>query len=319
MGESFTWSGVLHSGIASFLRCRIVRPEEASLRAAGATHAIYGIPFDSTTITRTGSMHGPRAVRDASSQYLPYHFDYGINISDYITLVDCGDAQAVPGSAAKTFAAAERDLTQMYKSGVMPIIIGGEHSVTIPGTAAIAKALGGPLGFVLFDTHMDTAMDIGGERLTHCAPVSRTIELEQFSSTNTVLIGMHGPANPREELAWVCEHGVRMYTMKEILERGIEEVVREAMAIAWKDTIGVYVSIDIDCVEGSYAPGTCAPEPGGLTARELLQAMAIVGAVGYSAFDVVEIAPQYDPGGITARLACRVILDLLAARCQLRK
>lgn len=318
MGESFTWSGVLHAGIASFLRCRIVPPEEASLRAAGATHAIYGIPFDSTTITRTGSMHGPRAVRDASSQYLPYHFDYGIDISDYITLVDCGDAQAVPGSAAKTFAAAERDLAQMYKSGVMPIIIGGEHSVTIPGTAAIAKALGGPLGFVLFDTHMDTAMDIGGERLTHCAPVSRTIELEQFSSTNTALIGMHGPANPREELAWVCEQGVRMYTMKEILERGIEEVVREAMAIAWKDTIGVYVSIDIDCAEGSYAPGTCAPEPGGLTARELLQAMAIVGAVGYSAFDVVEIAPQYDPGGITARLACRVILDLLAARCQLR-
>jgi agmatinase len=265
-------------------------------------------------------MHGPRAVRDASSQYLPYHFDYDLDLSDHITIVDVGDAPAVPGSAAKTFAASERDLAEIFEAGAMPIIIGGDHSVTIPGTAALGRALEGPLGFVLFDTHMDTAMDLGGEKLSHCAPVTRTVELEQFSLSNTVLIGMNGPANPREERTWIQEQGVRMYTLKEVVGRGIQEVMREAMNIAWKDANGVYVSVDIDCLDGAYVPGTCAPEPGALTARELLQAMEIVGEVGYIAFDVVEVAPQYDPGGITARMACRVILDLLAARANvLRK
>jgi len=314
MGDSYTWTGVLHAGIASFLKAPIVEPSADKLRAKGATHAIYGFPFDSTTITRPGSSHGPRAVRDASSQFLPYHFDYDLDISEHITLVDCGDAPAVPGSAAKTFEAAGRDLDQIYQAGVMPIIIGGEHSNTIPGTAALAKAKGGPLGFVLFDTHIDTAMHMGGEVLTHCAPVTRTVELEQFSLKNAVLVGMHGPANPKEERDWVRENGVRMFTMAEVMKRGIEAVTREAMEIAWDGAKGVYVSVDLDCLDAAYVPGTCAPEPGGLTGRELLQAMAIVGEFGYSAFDVAEVAPMYDPGGITARMACRVILDLLAAR-----
>jgi len=314
MGDTFTWTGVLHAGIASFLQAPVVKPIAEDLKAIGATHAIYGFPFDYTTITRTGSSHGPRAVRDASSQYLPYHFDYDLDISEYITLVDCGDVKAIPGNAAKTFAAVEADLDEIYKADAMPIIIGGEHSTTIPGAASLGRALGGPLGLVMFDTHIDCAMEIGGEKLTHCAPITRTLEREQFSSKNTIIIGMHGPANPRGERLWVEEHGVRMYTIDEVVDRGIKEVTREAMEIAWDGTKGVYLTVDLDCLDAAYVPGTCAPEPGGLTARELLQAMKIVGEVGFSAFDIAEIAPQYDLAGITARMGCRIILDLLAVR-----
>lgn len=314
MGDSFTWTGVLHSGIATFLQAPVVNPKVDDLKASGATHAIYGFPFDYTTITRPGSSHGPRAVRDASSQYLPYHFDYDLDISEFITLVDCGDVKAIPGNAAKTFAAVEADLKNIYTAGAMPIIIGGEHSTTIPGAASLAKAKGGPLGLVMFDTHLDTAMEMGGETLTHCAPITRTLELDQYSPENTVIIGMHGPANPREERLWVEEHGVRMFTMEEILDKGIKEVTREAMEIAWNGTSGVYLTVDMDCLDASYVPGTCAPEPGGLTSRELLQAITVIGEFGYSAFDIAEVAPQYDLGGITARMGCRVILDLLAAR-----
>jgi agmatinase len=319
MGESFTWTGVLHAGIASFLQAPIVNPKADELKAVGATHAIYGFPFDYTTITRPGSSHGPRAVRDASSQYLPYHFDFDLDLSEHITLVDCGDVRAIPGSAAKTFAAAESDLDEIYKAGAMPIIVGGEHSTTIPGAASFARAAEGPLGLVMFDTHVDTAMDMGGETLTHCAPITRTLENEKFSFKNTVIIGMHGPANPREERQWVEEHGVRMYTIDEVVDRGIKEVTREAMEIAWDGTKGVYLTVDLDCLDASYVPGTCAPEPGGLTARELLQALKIVGQFGYSAFDIAEVAPQYDLGGITARMGCRVILDLLASHIQATK
>lgn len=314
MGENFTWTGVLHAGIASFLQSPIVEPKVDDLKSVGATHAIYGFPFDHTTITRPGSSHGPRAVRDASSQYLPYHFDYDLNLSDSITLVDCGDVKAIPGSAAKTFAAAEADLDEIYKAGVMPIIVGGEHSTTIPGAASFARSKKGPLGLVMFDTHIDTAMDMGGEKLTHCAPITRSLDLEQYSAKNTVIIGMHGPANPVEERRWVEEHGVRMYTMEEIMDRGIKRVTREAMEIAWDGTDGVYLTIDLDCLDASFVPGTCAPEPGGLTSRELLHALKIVGEFGFSAFDIAEVAPQYDIGGITARMGCRIILDLLAAR-----
>lgn len=313
MGTSFTWKGVLHAGIASFLQSPIVAPQADTVRAAGATHAIYGIPFDSTTITRTGSMHGPRAVRDASSQFLPYHFDFDYDISESVTLVDCGDAAAVPGSAAKTFQTAEADLSEIINGGAMPIIIGGEHSVTIPGTRSLAAHMEGPLGLVLFDSHMDTAVEMGGEELTHCAPVTRTLDLPQFSAANTVLVGMHGPANPREERRWAEAHGVRMYTVDEIVERGISAVTEEAMARAWEGANGVYVSIDLDCLDAAYVPGTCAPEPGGMTGRELLTAVRIIGKWGFSGLDVVEIAPQYDIGGITARMACRVVLDALAS------
>jgi agmatinase len=257
-------------------------------------------------------MHGPKAVRDASAQFVSYHYDYDLDLAEHIRLVDCGDAAAVPGNAARTLALAQVDLEQIHTAGAMPIVLGGEHTVTIAGTRALAAHRRGALGLVVFDTHLDTATDIGGEELTYCAPVSRTLDLDAFAPRNVAIVGVHGPANPREERRWADEHGVRVFSMAEIERRGIVEVTREAMAIAWKETGGVYVSIDIDCLDAAYCPGG-APEPGGLTSRELFAALREVAAAGYSAFDVVEVAPQYDPAGITATTACRVILDLLAA------
>ncbi len=106
---------------------------------------------------------------------------------------------------------------------------------------------------------------------------------------------MHGPANPREERRWADEHGVRVFSMAEIERRGIVEVTREAMAIAWKETGGVYVSIDIDCLDAAYNPGG-APEPGGLTSRELFAALREVAVAGYSAFDVRRGGAPVRPG-----------------------
>ena len=312
MKQPATWSGSPLAAGRGFLGAPFVAPAEQELRAAGATHAVYGVPFDSTTLFRTGSLHGPHAVRDASAQFLPYHYDYDVDLDEVLTLVDCGDAAAVPGSACTTFERAGADLRAIHASGAVPIVLGGEHSVTIAATRALAESREGPFGLVVFDTHLDTAEHIGGETLTYCAPVSRTLELEQFPAANASLIGIHGPANPREERAWAEEHGVRVHGMAEIERRGIREVTAEAMERAWNGTRGVYVSIDIDVLDAAYAPGTSGAEPGGLTTRELLAAVGVVGAAGYTAFDVVEVAPQYDPAGITATAACRVVLDMLA-------
>jgi agmatinase len=313
MDRRGSWSERGRVGAGGLLDAPFVAPEAGVLRDAGATHAVYGIPFDGTTFFRTGSRHGPHAVRDASEQFLPYHFDFDLDLAEKVTLVDCGDAAVVPGSAARTLEAARRDLAGIHAAGAMPIVLGGEHSVTIAGTAALAAHLDAPLGLVVFDTHLDTAEDVAGERLTYCSPVSRTLELPQFPAENACLIGIHGPANPRDERRWAEERGVRVYGIDEIEERGIAAVTEEAMAAAWNGTCGVYVSYDIDCLDAAFAPGTSGAEPGGLTTRELLAAVRVVAAAGYSAFDVVEVAPQYDPAGITATAACRVILDMLAA------
>ena len=157
MNDAPTWTGVLHAGIHGFLRSPVVRPDTRELAAATATHAVYGIPFDSTTLYRTGSMHGPKAVRDASAQFVSYHYDYDLDLAEHIRLVDCGDAAAVPGNAARTLALAQVDLEQIHAAGAMPIVLGGEHTVTIAATRALAAQRRGALGLVVFDTHLDTA------------------------------------------------------------------------------------------------------------------------------------------------------------------
>ncbi len=312
MNEAPTWTGVLHAGIHGFLRSPVVRPDTGELAAAKATHAVYGIPFDSTTLYRTGSMHGPNAVRDASAQFLPYHYDYDLDLAEHIRLVDCGDAAAVPGSAARTFALAQSDLEQIYAAGAMPIVLGGEHSVTIAATRALASHRRGPLGLVVFDTHLDTATDIGGEELTYCSPVSRTLDLDAFAPGTPPSSACTGRPTRARSAAGPTSTACASSPWPRSSERGIGAVTREAMAIAWRDTRGVYVSIDIDCLDAAYNARRRA-EPGGLTSRELLAALREVAVAGYSAFDVVEVAPQYDPAGITATTACRVVLDLLAA------
>lgn len=313
MDRRGSWSerGIIGGG--GFLGAPFVTPQASALRQSAATHAVYGIPFDGTTFFRTGSRHGPHAIRDASEQFLSYHFDYDVDLSEAITLVDCGDAGAVPGSAQRTLEAARADLAEVYAAGATPIVLGGEHTVTIAGTIALADHMSAPLGLVVFDTHLDTAEEVAGERLTYCSPVSRTLELEHFAPENTCLVGIHGPANPADERDWAVTRGLSVYTMSDIEEGGIAAVTEEAMATAWRGTGGVYVSFDIDCLDAAFAPGTSGAEPGGLTTRELLRAVQVVASAGCTAFDVVEVAPQYDPAGITATAACRVILDMLAA------
>jgi agmatinase len=161
---------ILHAGISTFLNSPHVLPKREALEAAGATVAVIGLPFDSTTVTRPGASHGPRAIRDASSHFSfgeNYHFDYDITYTDFMTIVDCGDIDAVAGSAARTFERAEATLAEIYEAGCFPALIGGDHATSIPGARALAKRVDGAMGFVMFDTHLDTAPDIDGETLSH--------------------------------------------------------------------------------------------------------------------------------------------------------
>jgi agmatinase len=310
---------ILHAGIATFLKAPPIEPERAALEEAGATVAILGLPYDSTTVTRPGASHGPRAIRDASSHYSfggGYHGDYDVTLSDHLTLVDCGDVDGAPGRAEETYRRAEGALGEVYAAGCFPVLLGGDHGTTIPGARALSRRLDGPMGFVMFDTHLDTAPEIDGEPLSHCCPAHRVLDLPNVEGRNMAIVGAHGAANPKLEKDVADEHGISVFTVRDIDKMGIDEVAGRALEVAADGTEGVYLSVDIDVLDGAYAWGTCGPEIGGMTGRELVQALEIVAAGPIAAVDCVEVAPMLDPSGHTARVGARVVIDVLAARAR---
>ncbi|MGH2715447.1 MAG: agmatinase family protein [Thermoleophilaceae bacterium] len=308
---------ILHAGIATFLKAPHVPPERSAIQEAGATVAVLGLPYDSTTVTRPGASHGPRAIRDASSHFAfgeYYHYDYHVTISDHLSLVDCGDVDGVPGNAAKTFGWTEQALDEIYAAGAFPVLLGGDHATTIPGARALSRHIDGRMGFVMFDTHLDTAPDIGGEELSHCTPVHRVLDLPNVDGTNVVIIGAHGAANPKVELEVAQAHGVTVFSVRDIDRMGIDEVAQRSLEIAAEGTESIYLSVDIDVLDGAYAWGTCGPEIGGMTGRELVRGLEIVSEGPLGALDCVEVAPAFDPSGNTARVGARVVIDVLAAQ-----
>jgi agmatinase len=313
---------ILHAGIATFLKAPPVDPERSALEEAKATVAILGLPYDSTTVTRPGASHGPRAIRDASSHYSfggGYHSDYDVTLSDHLTLVDCGDVDGAPGRAQETYRRAESALDEIYAAGCFPVLLGGDHGTTIPGARALARRLDRPMGFVMFDTHLDTAPEIDGEPLSHCCPAHRVLDLPNVEGRNMAIVGAHGAANPKLEKDVADEHGITVFTVRDIDSMGVDEVARRALEVASDGTVGVYLSVDIDVLDGAYAWGTCGPEIGGMTGRELVRALEIVASGPIAAVDCVEVAPMLDPSGHTARVGARIVIDVLAARaCRLR-
>jgi len=315
--SSGSFSSILHAGIATFLKAPICAAETGSVIATGAKAAVIGFPFDGTCVSRTGTTYGPRALRDTSTQFIAYNPEFDVDVLDFYKLVDCGDVPVVPGNAKRSLDRATDLLSSVLEAGAIPILLGGEHLVSLSGTRALSRSTDGKVGLLVFDCHLDTANEVDGEPLNHCCPWARTLELPNFEGRNIAIIGV-GPQNPREEREIADSHGVNVFTMDDVIDRGIERITEEAIGAVKNGTQATYVSVDIDAVDAAFAPGTGVPTPGGLTSREILRAVKMVGGAGFDAFDVVEVAPAYDQSGITAVLACRIILDALAANAKKR-
>lgn len=304
------WSSLLHAGLAgSFLRLPHVAADTEALREAGARAAVYGIPFDSTNISRTGANYGPRGMREVSAQLLTYNATLGFDLSEALEPVDCGDCAVIPGDPRRTFERAQADIGAIVAAGVLPVVLGGEHSVTIPAVRAVREHVGDP-GLVLIDMHLDTAQDVGGERLSHCCPITRAVEAG-FDPEKIVLVGISGWMNPRSELEFCHEHGVTVIWLEDIWERGTRAVVEQARAVAGAGD-GVYLSFDIDSLDAAHAPGTCCPSPGGLSSREAIELVRGISAGGLAGVDVVEVAPSLDATSATAVMGCRVAVEAMA-------
>ncbi len=243
------------------------------------------------------------------------HLPTAIDPLRTLGVVDIGDVFVVPGQVELSLERIIATVEKVTAAGKIPIILGGDHTVTFANATGVTNALGaGEIAVVHFDAHADTGVSQNGTLYGHGTPMRRLVESGAVPGHRFVQIGLRGYWPEPEVMAWAREQGMRSYLMTEIEERGLKTVVDEAVEYSIAGGAkGVFISIDIDVVDPAFAPATGTPEPGGLTSRQLLDTvrrlareLPVVGA------DIVEVAPNYDgPGEITAYLANRVVLELL--------
>lgn len=302
-------------GPVSFMKLPWV-PEPDRLRQLRPDVAIVGAPFDDAVSHRPGARFGPRAIRQA--QYTVGSINslqLDVEPFDVLTVVDAGDANIVPAILHRSHALIYRKIHEVASTGAIPIVLGGDHSITWPSVTAIAEVRApDSIGVVHFDAHADTANEDWGQLAGHGTPMRRLIESGAVAGRNFVQVGLRGYWPPVDVFEWMGAHGMRYHLMREIEERGAEAVVDTAIEEALDGPDAVYLSIDIDVLDPGMAPGTGTPEPGGLLTRELLRAIRrVVGRVELAGMDIVEVSPPYDHAETTAMAANRCALEAISA------
>jgi agmatinase len=302
-------------GPASFMKLPWIT-DPAELRRRKVDVAIIGAPFDDAVSHRPGARFGPRAIREAQYTSGSIHsLQLDIDPFEVLTVVDAGDANLTPAWIERGHAMIYRKVREVAETGAIPIILGGDHSITWPAATAVAEVRRpGSIGIVHFDAHADTASDTWGVLASHGTPMRRLIESGAVKGSNFVQVGLRGYWPPRETFEWMKAQGLRWHLMSEIEERGAEAVIADAIAEALDGPDFVYLSLDIDVIDPGMAPGTGTPEPGGMLTREVLRAIRqIVGAVELAGMDIVEVSPPYDQAETTAMAANRAALEAISA------
>ncbi|GAA2678550.1 hypothetical protein Apa02nite_024100 [Actinoplanes palleronii] len=228
---------------------------------------------------------------------------------------DAGDVEMFSGDARRALGQLEMAVESVASNGALPIILGGDHSITYADVRGVANVRGhGSVSLIHFDAHADTGHIEFGSLWGHGAPMRRLIESGAIRGDQFLQLGLRGYWPPPEVLRWMAQHRMRSYEMAEIEHRGLMVCIDEAIETALQCSEAVFLSVDIDVCDPAAAPGTGTPEPGGLSARALLDAVRrICSRVPLAGVDVVEVSPPYDHADITALLANRVVLEALSS------
>ena len=279
-------------------------------QAAGLDVAIVGVPFDGGTSYRPGARLGPREVRAQSSLIRPYSYFQKVAPLDRLNVADVGDIDAPPVSIEKCYEVVEARIGSLVDAGARPIVIGGDHSISLPVLRALARRHG-PLALVQFDAHIDTWDEYFGGKYFHGTPFRRAIEERIVDPTRFIQVGIRGPMYGEDDFAFHREHGITMLDIEQVKERGVAWAIGEIRRVA---TGGAYMTFDIDAVDPAFAPGTGTPEVGGLTSHEAQRLVRGLAGVSLVGGDIVEVAPPFDgPGQITALLAANLMFEFLCA------
>ena len=294
-------------------RCDLDNPDELK----GADAVIIGAPYDAGASYRGGARFGPKMIR--TTDYLPHdasrpHLVLRVDPLKDMRVLDAGDIE-MPGVEARLpLDNLENAVRVVTAAGAISIVLGGDHTITWPDVTGVARAIGwGRVSVLHFDAHADTGDVQWGSLIGHGLPMRRLIESGACRGDRFLQIGLRGYWPEPPTLQWMAEQGMRSFEMHEVTRRGLDAVLDEAFAIAVDDCDGVFVSVDVDVVDPGTAPGTGTPEPGGLTGRQLLDAVRRIAiSLPVVGIDVVEVSPPYDTAEITAFLANRVVLEMLS-------
>jgi agmatinase len=276
---------------------------------AGIDVAIVGAPTDDLVSDRPGARFGPRAIRAASAPPGP-HLEAGVDAFAELRVLDYGDAPVVPADAERTHAAIEQVVGEIVAAGTLPVVLGGDHSITEANVRAVASGRG-PVGLIHFDTHTDTGTEVFGVERSHGTPMYRLVRDGHVDPRRYAQIGLRGYWPGEAEFAWQAEAGIASFFMHDVRDLGIREVVERTVAAVGSGP--VFLTVDVDVLDPAFAPGTGTPEPGGMTAVDLLWAVrAIAGRVELAGADVVEVIPTaVGSADVTALVAERVVREAL--------
>src|SRR6202521_5919299 len=289
------------TGISTFMRLpHISDPEELEI-------ALGGVPFDGGTPYRPGPRFGPRHVRGQSAIIRPWNPVLNVNPFAKYRIADFGDLSVNPLSIEDTFHRIEEGIRAVLQAGARWVLVGGDHSISLPILRAVAKKHG-PVSLIQFERHNDLWDEYFGSKYSHGTPFRRAFEEGLLLDGGVLQVGLRGQVYGEDDFDFARAHKVRMVTAEEFHEKGMASVRRHLQAFRSKR---VYVTLDIDCVDPAFAPGTGTPQVGGFTSVQILQLVRALRGLNIIGADLVEVSPPFDVGELTSLLAANLLFELL--------
>jgi guanidinopropionase len=287
------------AGPSTFMRLPMASPEKVDI-------ALIGVPFDGGTTNRPGARHGPREIRNQSSLVRRVHHVTGVSPFKQVRAGDCGDVVVNPLDLPGSLDTISAFFENVHRVGARPLVVGGDHLITLPILRGIARE---PAGLIHFDAHSDTYDEFFGNRYNHGTPFRRAVEEGLLDPKRMVQIGIRGSISDAENYDFARAAGIRIIFIEEFMARGVDAVMADARSIV--GTATTYISFDIDVLDPSFAPGTGTPEIGGITTREAQKMVRALAGVDIIGADLVEVSPPLDPSGITALTGATLLFELL--------
>lgn len=276
----------------------------------GVDAAVFGIPWDGGASFRAGARFGPEGVRSASGMIRAYNPVQRTQVFGALSTIDYGDSPTAPGYIEETLARAESFVKEIGEAGVVPLGIGGDHSVTLAELRALS-ALHGSLGLMHLDSHTDLWDLYNGLPYSHGTMFRRGIEEGILDPARMLHVGMRGPLYGEEDEKIPDELGVQTIPWIELAELDAGELA--ARARARLGDAPAFLTLDVDFVDAAFCPGTGTPEVGGPTSFQALSYLRSLTGMSFVGYDVVEVAPAYDgPGQVTGLFAANAIFEMLS-------
>lgn len=295
-------------GPNTFMKLHLIE-DVADLDGQQADFAIVGIPDDSGEFFRVGQRFAPNAIREMSAMLRPWHINMGVNVMEELKGFDNGDVNCIPNMTEFNQNRAYEKVVKLVEAGIIPICIGGDHSIALPDMRAVAK-VHGPIGLVHFDSHIDTQDEFYGNKYNNGTALRRAIEEGILDPSRTISIGIKGTQFENDETQKSRDLGIEVLTMDEFEEIGVEETIKRIKARIGEGP--TFLTFDIDCMDTSVAPGGGVYELGGFTVREIIRILKGIREENFVGFDISEVCPQYDVSGATSYMAAGFIHTFMA-------